>query len=458
MAILDQQDIWAAYEDLFYNKVNVPKDFGITYEAMASVLEEFTARVSEDRGLANLLTKLANGTATYSDLDDFALRMGNHLGNAMYYALPPYAASANGYITAQIADAVIPAGLRSNYDAIVEYATVTQKGLNSRAGLGLNAVAPEYDYNREQGLKDYVIGAPFEDRAKSFRDAVQENGQYYADESAKVNAKAHYNAGLQPVIKRVAAWRCCKWCARLAGTYDYSPGMNREVFQRHSNCNCKVLYDPKDGKGRVQNAHTKKWATEEELAERKNYGLGVNELTPNERLTSIATSRTNGQYPLTYAERGIELPENIKKILPKLRTAGEYISAPAGTFSLNDLRILSTETKTEFAKFIIGGKDYLLNIGALSGNIPDNIIKLLEKEGGIFEAHSHPFIGDIMPSESDIKAFNLLSAITGQNYSQIVSPDGLLSKYNCYGTISVGRLPVVVDTATLEAWLNIFEV
>lgn len=283
MAILDQQDIWAAYEELFYQRVNTPPDYGITYDAMASVLAEFTDRVGADRRLSELLTKLANGTTTYSDLDEFALLMGNHLGNAMYNALPPYAASADGYITSQIANAIIPAGLRTNYESIIEYAAVTQKGLNTRAGLGLNAVKPSYDYDREKGLVDYITEKPWSDRAKSFRDAVQENGQYYADESAKVNAKAHYNAGLSPVIKRIAAWRCCKWCSNLAGTYDYSPDMDRDVFRRHSNCNCKVLYDPGDGT-RVQNVHSKKWASKEELTERKVVGRVTSTLTPKERI------------------------------------------------------------------------------------------------------------------------------------------------------------------------------
>lgn len=268
MAILDKQDVWAAYEVLFYQNAKAPNDFGIAAEAMSDLLTELTQRVGQDNRLQALIQKLADGKTTYSDLDEFALLLGKHLGNAMYYTMPAYVTWPDGFLTKEVADAIIPPGLRANYETIIEYARVTQKGLNERAKLGLNAVVPDYDLNREYGLIDYVTGKPWSDRAKSFKDAVAENGQYYADESAKANARAHYDVGLHPKIKRVAAWNCCKWCTNLAGTYDYTPNMDTEVFRRHSNCNCKVLYDPGDSK-QYQNVHSKKWSTYEELAQRK---------------------------------------------------------------------------------------------------------------------------------------------------------------------------------------------
>ena len=43
---------------------------------------------------------------------------------------------------------------------------------------------------------------------------------------------------------RSAAPDCCKWCERLAGTYDYEKVKNtgNDVFCRHQNCGCSVDY------------------------------------------------------------------------------------------------------------------------------------------------------------------------------------------------------------------------
>lgn len=80
------------------------------------------------------------------------------------------------------------------------------------------------------------------------------------DEAVRANADLHYQAGLSPKIVRTTDGKCCEWCSRLAGTYDYDKVSNtgNDVFRRHRNCGCVVEYYP--GDGRKQNAHTKKWS------------------------------------------------------------------------------------------------------------------------------------------------------------------------------------------------------
>lgn len=84
------------------------------------------------------------------------------------------------------------------------------------------------------------------------------------DDSVKANADFQYNAGMSPKIIRTTDGKCCEWCNKLAGVYDYEKVKNtgNEVFRRHRNCGCVVAYDP--GDGRIQNAHTKEWTTREE--------------------------------------------------------------------------------------------------------------------------------------------------------------------------------------------------
>lgn len=84
------------------------------------------------------------------------------------------------------------------------------------------------------------------------------------DDSVKANADFQYNAGMSPKIIRTTDGKCCEWCNKLAGVYDYEKVKNtgNEVFRRHRNCGCIVAYDP--GDGRIQNAHSKEWTAREE--------------------------------------------------------------------------------------------------------------------------------------------------------------------------------------------------
>ena len=84
------------------------------------------------------------------------------------------------------------------------------------------------------------------------------------DDFVRENADFQYNAGMSPKIVRTTDGKCCKWCDKLAGTYDYEKVRNtgNDVFRRHRNCGCIVAYDP--GDGRIQNAHSKEWTTREE--------------------------------------------------------------------------------------------------------------------------------------------------------------------------------------------------
>lgn len=67
-------------------------------------------------------------------------------------------------------------------------------------------------------------------------------------------------------IKRYPTSKCCKWCASLAGVYEY-PDVTKDVYRRHQNCNCKLEFIP--GKGKKQDVWTKEWINESESSKIK---------------------------------------------------------------------------------------------------------------------------------------------------------------------------------------------
>lgn len=87
--------------------------------------------------------------------------------------------------------------------------------------------------------------------------------QNYADEYIDKNAEFRASAGLKEKIIRSTNGKCCKWCDKLAGIYNYPAP--REVYQRHDNCDCTVTYVSEKG---AQDVHTKQQLRKEEVAER----------------------------------------------------------------------------------------------------------------------------------------------------------------------------------------------
>lgn len=78
--------------------------------------------------------------------------------------------------------------------------------------------------------------------------------QSFVDDLVRENAALHSDAGLRSKVIRIQTRPCCDWCANLSGTYDYE-AVPSEVWQRHDNCDCRVIFQSE--KGYFQDAHTK---------------------------------------------------------------------------------------------------------------------------------------------------------------------------------------------------------
>lgn len=76
----------------------------------------------------------------------------------------------------------------------------------------------------------------------------------FVDDFVRENAQIHASAGLRAKVIRIVARPCCQWCTDLAGSYDYGE-QPAEVWQRHNNCDCRVIF--KSEKGIYKDAWTK---------------------------------------------------------------------------------------------------------------------------------------------------------------------------------------------------------
>ena len=243
---------------------------------IADITEEFRRLYDESEKIRALLKKVTEGTATYAQAQQYALEVSRLIGKA-YEKHISSAVLPDGRMYYNIASRLIPSTLDENYRFVSNYAVEVQKKLNEIAGIGLRAKVARKDGDRIEGLVNLASSAErYDDVSGQLLTAVENFSQSVVDKTIEANADLHYKAGLSPKIIRKAERKCCKWCSTLAGEYDYPMDMPDDVFRRHENCRCTVLYDPADGKNRLQDVHTKRLTTPGErdiIEERKRFGL-----------------------------------------------------------------------------------------------------------------------------------------------------------------------------------------
>ena len=243
------------------------------YEKLKS---EFTKKFQADATIKALYGKVKARTASYKEAHTFAIRAGEILAQAFGENLSS-AILPDGRLYYNIAKSVVDPLLKGNYDLVTDVCGRVQKQINGNAGIGMNAIKPELNQDRIDGILNRVSSeAVFDDVAWILWEPVVNFTQSVVDDSVKANADFQYRSGLAPKITRISAGKCCKWCSALVGTYDYDDvyDTGNDVFRRHENCRCQVLFKPGDGSG--QNGHSKKWTDPEETAKieaRKVIGL-----------------------------------------------------------------------------------------------------------------------------------------------------------------------------------------
>ena len=245
----------------------------IAPDLLEKIKNEFQQRMKEDELLKSLKKKLQAGAAAHEDAYEYANRVGEILAEAYRHHISAETLP-EGKLWYNIASRVITPTMQTDRSLIAEYVTAVQNSLNQAAGLGIKAVQPEIGADRITDLINRISSEDsYADIAWILQEPVKTYSREVVDESIKANVEQQGKLGLVPKVIRRTSGRCCEWCSRLAGSYDY-PEVPKDVYRRHNNCKCVVEFDP--GSGKRKNVWTKKWKTEEEkaiLKERKQVGM-----------------------------------------------------------------------------------------------------------------------------------------------------------------------------------------
>ena len=246
----------------------------IATKLLENVQYWFKNRFDTSETIFKLYEKIQEGIATYSEANEFAIEVGEILAES-YKSQLSSDVLPDGKMYYNIAKRVIVPMMEYNYDLITNVTRQVQKLLNDAAGIGIKPLVPELNKDRIEKIVDRVSKEDVFDDIKWMLDGPVENFCLnIVDDSVRMNAQFHAEAGLQTKVVRKLVGRGCDWCRALAGIYSYPDDVPEDIYRRHQRCRCVVEYNPRDGK--IQNVHTKKWRDEnarDKIEVRKKVGL-----------------------------------------------------------------------------------------------------------------------------------------------------------------------------------------
>lgn len=234
----------------------------IAPKLLKKIQYDFKNKFDNSKIIRELYRKVEQGNATYKEANEFAIEVGELLSGSFKKNLSS-SVLPDGRMYYNIADRIIRDTLGNNYELVADISTKVQEILNKKAGIGIKAIKPKINEDKVRGIVDIVSGKEkYDEIAYMLGEPVINFSQSVVNDAVRENADFQYKAGLSPKIIRTSTGKCCEWCDKLAGIYDYEAvsDTGNNVFRRHKYCRCLVEYAPGDGKR--QNVHTKQWRKE----------------------------------------------------------------------------------------------------------------------------------------------------------------------------------------------------
>lgn len=202
------------------------------------IRQEFIDAVNNDKQCQELYKKIRSGDASYKTGSQLAVRVGENLGKVLKKHAPQTS------VYDWDLDDLLPKSLGLDHSIVATACKQIQESMNKKAGLGIKAKEPKFDWNRVNGLiselEDHADN--FSDIEKSFYDQLVNFSQNVTDESIRENAQLMARAGIRTLVIRQPDFRACEWCRDVAGTYDYAEvkDTGNDVWRRHENCRCTI--------------------------------------------------------------------------------------------------------------------------------------------------------------------------------------------------------------------------
>lgn len=152
-------------------------------------------------------------------------------------------------ITRDEAVQIFTAVMKKNHEEVVKVCARAQNDMYRKAGVGLNALTPEFNAEKARGIAQAITDAE-EVTDDYVRNLVKNNALGVVDDMIRINSEASENVGLYVHIVRKYddvglhnGKDVCQWCMEREGEWDnYQEALAAGAFERHPGCGCVIDY------------------------------------------------------------------------------------------------------------------------------------------------------------------------------------------------------------------------
>lgn len=319
----------------------------MTDEEIKTLVDEFSRKVSLDQEIRSVMRKIQHQDANFSDTSRMFWRRSELLRNYLQGVVLDLPAGARE----QLCTALLNAGYNETNKVMQD----VQRAQDEPQGIHLNPVLPKRPAERihtvAHALEDPTIpddkivrraGAPVANVQMSFHDR-------YIEENAKIRARL----GLKPTITRYGSG-CCQWCSEVAGRYRFGE-QPKDIFRRHDNCDCVIIYDNQVLRGRETSSGRSKTWEEVDPKEVEANGFTPTVLSEDQadqiNLLGKLKSMFSGQpYQERITEFSEQLPslknQNVAKILRNALKNTVFAQSPDRRSVYHDGKVYLSKTAT----------------------------------------------------------------------------------------------------------------
>lgn len=275
------------------------EDIGL--ELLEKIQSRFEQEYFGNEEITAILSKTETAKAGFEEVHEYAVILGVLLAAAISEYVTPETLP-DGRLYYNIAQKILEPTLRNNYDLVNSLAADVQRILDEKQGIHLMPQKAEFPAERVNDIINAASQSGIERATVERRltSPVETLSISFYDDYIRSNAEFRSQAGLDAYITRTAVADCCKWCTALAGKYKYPKNTPKDVFRRHDNCRCRVVYECEKVR---QHVHSKRyWSDEEE----REY---LRRLDENKAIKR----KSNPAHPVRFSREGAAELERIMK-------------------------------------------------------------------------------------------------------------------------------------------------
>lgn len=272
---------------------------------LESVQKCFDKWFYTDREVKEIYKKVRKGTATFKEMKRFSERAGAILVESLKATFSADKLP-DGKLYQNIAEKVITPMLEQNHGLINEVCGYVADDLNRAARIGTKAVTAVFNADKAETVAQIATNCGGIKPGNKAAQLVENATMSMVDDFIQANLEFQKKLGLVPQIQRIyhGGKNRCEFCASLQYTGEYNgPGMPAEIFRRHRDCRCTLIYKPQKGPYQDPWSKAEREDYQALVSEQRKYLTELDKMSAGERkLERKAKARAQRRTPYGPAE------------------------------------------------------------------------------------------------------------------------------------------------------------